>query len=228
MKKLAIFALAFALVLSATPVLAGTRVTNRNSAFVGNTVTADSNTGGNYAGGADTGNGGNAGDIDNNGDGDVEESTTGNGGAGGDISGDNSGGTVVTGNAVTVVVIGNDVNSNRTLISSDCGCDETRTSVRNKNRAVVLNGVYAGSNTGDNKAKGADTGNGGSGGDIDNGGYNDDGDVKESDTGNGGAAGDISGAESGGYVETFDATTQVRVINVVNRNVTRVLRSSSL
>ena len=199
-------------------------VSNSNTAVVGNVVVSRSSTGGNYAGGADTGNGGSGGDIDNGDspwdDGDVEDSTTGNGGNSGSISGAASGGYVETGSATSDVAVGNDVNRNSTRVSScGCCCSGGSVTVRNRNRAIVLNVVGATTNTGDNAAKGADTGNGGGAGDIDNDG---DGDVEDSDTGNGGTSGSISGEVSGGTVISGPAASTVTVVNVVNRNRVRV------
>src|SRR3989344_732080 len=221
MKKIAILTLVFAMAFAVTPAFAGTFVFNSNSAIVGNQVSSSANTGSNYAGGADTGNGGSAGDITNNGDGDADDNATGNGGNGGAISGTDSGGTVVTGDATSGAGVVNMVNSNRTSVDN-CGCDGGEegsfTLVKNRNRAIVMNGVGSDANTGDNTAKGADTGNGGSGGDIDNNGQ--EGDADDNTTGNGGTAGSISGANSGGFIQTGAAVSGSSVVNMVNRNVT--------
>jgi len=221
MKKIAILTLVFAMAFAVTPAFAGTFVFNSNSAIVGNQVSSSANTGSNYAGGADTGNGGSAGDITNNG-GDADDNTTGRGGNGGNISGDNSGGTVYTGSATSGAGAMNVVNSNVTRVGSsdeeDQNCCGGFTLVKNRNRAIVLNGVGSGADTGDNAAKGADTGNGGSGSDIDNNG----GDVDGNTTGNGGNAGAISGPNSGGFISTGNALSTAEVVNVINRNRTRI------
>lgn len=216
----------FMFAIAITPALAATIVVNSNSAFVGNHVSAGANTGGNYAGGADGGDGGDGGDIKNRGD-DVINSSTGRGGNGGD-AGVNSGGVVQTGNAGATAGVVNVVNTNDTTIDN-CGCEPEEengdghefTMVKNRNRAIVLNGVSAGANTGDNKAKGADGGEGGDGGDIKNKDGEEDGDVINSHTGaggNGGASGE------GGLVFTGHAGSTAGAINIVNRNVTRIRR----
>jgi len=190
-------------------------VENDNEATVYNEVVALANTGGNGAGGSEGGNGGRGGDIRNNGD-DVDDSSTGNGGNGG--SGD-VGGTIYTGNANANAGVINDVNSNDTEINR-CACNGTEDGdvvVMNRNRAMVGNGVYAGANTGENGADGSSGGEGGNGGDIDNNGD----DVDDSTTGSGGTGGSGS---LGALIQTGHANSNAGVINVVNRNVTRILR----
>lgn len=83
--------------------------------------------------------------------------------------------------------------------------------------AVVMNEVTTAANTGGNTAGGSYAGNGGSGGDIDNTGG--DQDVEGTATGNGGVGGN-SGL--GGAVQTGDALAVASLTNTVNSNVVRV------
>ena len=191
-------------------------VINDNEAYVGNVVMAGANTGGNDAGGSYGGNGGRGGDIRNSGD-DVDDSTTGNGGNGG--SGD-VGGTIYTGNANANAGAINDVNSNDTEINrcGECDVEDGDVVVVNTNRAMVRNGVGAMANTGENGADGSYGGEGGNGGDIDN---NDGDDVDDSTTGDGGTGGP---GGPGALIQTGHANANAGVINVVNRNLTRILR----
>ena len=222
MKKLLIFVgiLAMALSLSVTPAFAydwhgggddDVTVSNKNSAYVSNNVGASSNTGSNTANGGDASDGaGDGGDVKHSDDG----NTGGDGGNGGNAG---DGGYVETGNATTVVLIGNEVNTNKTKVNL-CGCEEDNNgdvTVKNRNKAKVKNNVGASSDTGSNNADGGTAyGSAGSGGDV-----------KGSDDDNtGGNGGDAGDGGNGGDVYTWDAETAVDIVNVVNRNVTRVRR----
>lgn len=91
-----------------------TMVKSRNRGAVLNGVMAAANTGDNWVGGSEAGNGGRGGDIDNKrGGDDVEDSDTGNGGAGGN---GNVGGTVVTGAADSLAGSMTILNRNTTRI----------------------------------------------------------------------------------------------------------------
>ncbi|MDA3840524.1 MAG: hypothetical protein PF572_05510 [Patescibacteria group bacterium] len=215
-------------------------VINDNEAFVMNRVSSSANTGGNTAGGSYGGDGGDAGDIRTRGD--VNQSSTGNGGVGGD---GNTGGTVYTGNAYASTSLYSEVNSNTSSIDRcSCGgddcCDEGHVVVYNRNRAIVMNDASSWANTGDNMAEGSYAGRGGDGGTINpedrfmprpagvdieekgaENGDDDDGRVDESMTGEGGAGGN---AGAGGLVETGESRSSTTYVNVVNRNLTRILR----
>lgn len=196
-----------------------TYVSNNNSAYVLNVVTATSNTGGNAAGGSTGGNGGNAGDISNSGD-DVDDSSTGDGGNGGNGG---YGGTVVTGEASAEAGVINSVNTNETKIDRR-GCDckkdndvEGDDVVENNNVSLVGTSVGAQANTGINVAVGSEGGKGGKGGAIDNSGD----DVEDSHTGNGGHGGT---GGPGGLVKTGPSYSRAGVVNVIGTNITRILR----
>lgn len=195
------------------------RVTNENEAKIFNMVESRSNTGQNFAGGSDGGNGGDSGEVEADGGGAyVEHVGTGNGGNGGSSS---DGGLITTGTASTDTNILNMANSSDTRVVDDLE-DEDRANVdvriSNKNRAHVFNAVSSRSHTGENFAVGSDGGNGGDSGDVEA-----DGDwgagVERSGTGHGGHGGD---AGVGGTVMTGDAYTSTNVVTVFNRNVTRV------
>lgn len=226
-------------------------VFNSNDASVRNSVRIKANTGGNFADGSYGGSGGSGGDIEiGAGEGEVEESTTGNGGNGGNAS---TGGTVITGNATATGSLTNMINENDTEIDrcacqEDC-CDEVidgdcrfihgdDTMVMNRNRARMQNDMDVKANTGNNEALGSYAGEGGNGGDIEIGGDNhfggpfvlnnvvnghdgSEGSVDESTTGTGGIGGE--GAE-GGLVQTGESRSWAEVVNMVNRNITRIRR----
>ena len=198
-------------------------VSNSNSAFVGNLVVSEANTGENTAAGSYAGDGGDGGSINNRGgrgEAEVEGSRTGSGGNGGSSS---TGGTVYTGTAVSDAGVLNVVNSNATDIEESCGCEQDgdrTTTVRNHNRAMVLNGVVSEAETGENTAYGSYAGDGGDGGSINNGGGGaDEAEVEDSRTGRGGQGGN-SGL--GGYVQTGPAYSSAGAVNVVNTNLTRI------
>ncbi len=190
-------------------------VINTNEALVCNEVTAEANTGDNEAMGSYGGDGGRGGNIRNSGD-DVDNSATGNGGNGGSAD---VGGTIYTGNANANAVAMNDVNSNDTEVNrcGECDTEDGDVLVVNLNRAMVRNGVHAGANTGGNFADGSVGGDGGDGGSIENNGD----DVDDSTTGSGGTGGP---GGPGALIQTGHANSNAVAINVINRNLTRVLR----
>jgi hypothetical protein len=211
-------------------------VMNMNEAGVSNRIEVRSATGENWAGGSYGGNGGDGGDIrngefnlvrvnggndcDQGNDGDVEDSTTGNGGSGGAAS---AGGAVMSGNASAVANVSNTANSNRTLIDrcacvEEDECDCGRDAVISFNRLGLANDGNVRAYTGENDAEGSYGGEGGQGGDIGNSG---DGDIEESMTGTGGNGN--AGGE-GGLVQTGQSNSRLELVNVFNRNITRVLR----
>jgi len=222
MKKIAVIALilAVALTFAITPAFArgrrgGSDITVSNSntcTTVTNNVEVSANTGDNDADGDEGGNGGDSGDAMAGGF--FSSAETGDGGNGGD-GGD--GGIIVTGDATAGAVVVNAVNTNRTHIRSGCsGCDGGDITVRNRNRrTIVTNNVEVEAETGDNDADGDEGGNGGDSGDATNfcGG--------NATTGDGGDGGD---GGWGGEIRTGDADAGAAVINVVNRNVTRISR----
>ena len=230
MKKFAILSLALvtALAFTVAPAFAGTFVFNSNSAVVGNHVSSSADTGDNYAGGSEGGNGGDAGDIENDGGvGVISGADTGNGGNGG---AGGIGGAVGTGDATAGAEVINVVNSNATEIDN-CGCEPTEeevveeqgshfTLVKNRNRAIVFNGVEAKADTGDNAAKGSEGGNAGDAGDIENENAQS-GTVINGTTGNGGNGG---AGSDGGFVQTGAAVSGARAVNIVNTNLTRIRR----
>ena len=196
-------------------------VSNRNCAMVMNMVQTRANTGLNMAEGSYAGAGGDGGAIVNSGEGDIEESTSGNGGTGGNTG---MGGAISTGDATAGTEVKNLVNSNLTDInrcgceasSTDCECSNDR--IRNSSRASLMNGVMTDANTGINEADGSYAGTGGAGGAVVN---NNGGDIQGSTTGSGANGGS---SVDGGLVQTGISTSLTSVINVVNRNLTRILR----
>ncbi len=197
-------------------------VHNSNRAVVINSTDADANTGDNWAGGAEGGNGGDAGWGVNV----LTEDTGATGGNGGNGGTAGEGGTVDTGNASADAGTINAVNSNVTSVrGGGCGCDDdiddvhVSRSVHNYNRALLVNRTDADADSGDNAASGAEGGNGGDAGTAVNV-LTDDTSAKGGNAGNGGNA----GAKSGGLVVTGRADSRAGTINVVNTNITRVRR----
>lgn len=186
-------------------------VKNNNDAYVKNDVDTTAKTGGNTANGGNGGSGGNGGDITNSGD-DVELSDTGSGGNGGD------GGwaTVLTGDATAKSKVINKVNTNITELDlCDCADIDGDIKVKNHNHAKVKNYVDTTAKTGGNNANAGSGGSGGNAGDIDNLGGDD---VENSTTGTGGTGGIGWDAD----VTTGTATAKTKVVNRVNKNVTRI------
>lgn len=198
-----------------------TTVKNKNEATVINVVEAGANTGGNKAKGSTGGDGGQGGTIANsNGDQNVNYAATGNGGNGGNGG---VGGTVDTGNADASATLTNNINHSTTTIDR-CQCPGNECKggddvVRNRNSALVVDGVGAGANSGDNKAKGSRGGQGSDGGAVQNTGGNQN--VNNAGTGQGGAGGT---GDEGGIVRTGKATSRSTVTNNINRNVTTIGR----
>lgn len=214
--------------LYAAPAFAGlddvgdTKVKNYNTATVGNYLKVKADTGDNHAGGSTGGDGGSGGDIENSGtDQDVDKSSTGNGGNGGSAS---DGGLITTGSATAWGKIKNVVNKNDTEINR-CTCNgdkdkiEGNDKVKNENTATVGNEGKVKADTGDNHADGSEGGAAGNAGDIENTGGEQD--VDESHTGSGGAGG--AGA-LGGLVVTGPSDASGEIVNIVNKNITRILR----
>jgi len=194
-------------------------VYNRNCAMVNNMVMTRANTGENMADGSYAGSGGDGGSIRNK-KGDVEDSSTGAGGDGGNAG---YGGTVITGEAIAASEVKNLVNSNLAEINrcacaeNDENCECSNDRIRNTNRAYLGNAVMTEASSGLNAALGSYAGAGGAGGAIANCGD----EVENSTTGAGGAGG---AGSDGGIIQTGASSAWSSVINVVNRNLTRILR----
>lgn len=206
-------------------------VENSNEADVTNNLEVEAETGDNDANGGDGEEGGHGGDADSA----SGLAVGGNGGTGGTGG---AGGTVDTGAAVAIGTIDNDINRNITRISG-CGCDEEESmfgrffgrgeniTVRNTNSAGITNNLEVEAETGDNDVNGGDGEEGGNGGDANvsrNRGFwwwflgSDD---NVAAGGHGGAGG--NGATAG-EVTTGISQADGLVTNVVNRNVTRIVR----
>ncbi len=203
-----------------------TTVTSDNEAEVSNSLSVGANTGYNTARGGRGADGGDGGDAEG------DNATGGNGGSGGSGGG---GGSITTGNAMAIGTIDNDINSNDIEVEG-CGCDDDGplflgwwggsddTTVTSGNRASVLNSLTVDANTGDNDASGGKGDDGGDGGDATARSwshwwfwFNMTGDTTG---GNGGSGG---GGGNGGTVDTGDAVADGLIINVINRNVVRVM-----
>lgn len=223
-----------------------TKVSNTNTATVSNTMTVKANTGKNDTNGGDGEEGGNGGDVEG-------VNKWGQGGNGGNGGNGGHGGLILTGDATAYGTISNDVNYNKTKIQG-CGCDEEsespwarffnfggknggdkETKVKNENTATVSNSMDVKANTGKNVSDGGDGEEGGNGGDVEGdkqGGYKNDafsrffswmnkGGTSSGQGGDGGAGGN---GGHGGIVTTGEAYSDGLIMNVVNRNVTRITR----
>jgi hypothetical protein len=201
------------------------KIETSNSGSISNYTSAQSATGGNWAGGSRGGRGGSAGDVEVAGPGNFN-----NGGAlagdGGDGGSAGVGGTVTSGDAdaaassenflnmtdVDVDLLGSDVNSSKIKIETDnseCGCQESGNMIDSRTKARAR--------TGGNDADGSSGGKGGYGGDVSSAlGDNNNGGAE---AGSGGMGGD--GAD-GGWVETGAATSSSGSVNVLNETLVRV------
>lgn len=218
------------------------KVENTNSASITNTMYVKANTGDNDSEGGDGEEGGNGGDV--------EGAKNGKGGHGGNGGHGGLGGLILTGDATAYGTINNDVNYNKTKIQG-CGCDdeeespwarffggrggddEDKTKVENTNTASVSNDMKVKANTGDNDVDGGDGDEGGNGGDVE--GEDEDKDVfnrffswfnkgGKNNGGQGGHGGAGGHGGHGGVVTTGEAYSDGLIMNVVNRNVTRIGR----
>ena len=185
-------------------------VTNVNSAVVVNEVLTFASTGGNSSDGGSGGSAGNGGSVLNSDDGNMG-GNGGNGGMGG------NGGTVMTGEAMAVTDILNDVNYNETDINR-CECDNGDTEgddvVTNVNGALLGNGVGTLADTGSNSTNGGSGGSAGSGGSVE--------ESDDDNVGGNGGAGNAGG--SGGSTTTGPSTAVSQLVNLINTNITRILR----
>lgn len=209
-------------------------VDTTNDATVTNSLTVVATTGDNDADGGDGEDGGDGG----NATADRGLAIGGNGGVGGTGG---VGGRIDTGNALAIGTLNNDINNNATEIVG-CGCDDTattaptffgwnthrgdRTSVTNDSTASVSNDLHVIAETGDNEADGGDGDDGGVGGDAQT--------VhartfwwfpvNTSSTAAGGNGGNGGQGATGGVITTGVSQSDGLVTNVVNRNITRILR----
>ncbi len=194
-----------------------TTVSNTNSAYVNNTVSVGSNTGGNSVVGGNTGAGGDGGNAHGS------QATAGNGGTSG---GSNNDGLIQTGDAAALSSITNRVNTNRTKITTDCGCEGQNgdVEVTNSSKAKVGNTVAVDANTGYNAVVGGTSGAAGNGGNASAHSWSKwnhhmAGHGASASAGNGGNTGTSNNL---GTIVTGDALSDSVVVNVVNRNLTRV------
>jgi hypothetical protein len=206
MKKLIAFAAAMSLVAGAIPAFADTNITvsNNNSATVSNTVNSITVSGANDAIGGpavNTVDGGNVRHADFN-------NQAGNGNN--TVRGGN-GGTVVTGNVVATSDVSNTLNYNRTSVDAT-PWETTNLRVRNRNTATLSNDIGAASATSGNVADGSTGDNMLSGGNVSHAG-------SSNTAGNG--TNNIGGG-NGGNITTGSSASHSTVVNVLNRNITRI------
>lgn len=177
----------------------GDLVWNSNSATVTNNVETSLNTGGNTADGSYGGN-----------------SAGGNGGDAG------VGGTVISGDATSITEVSNTVNSNKTLLVRPVRCCFASCSVnidvvRNENSASIGNNAGTVTETGLNSALGSYAGSSG-GSEIVSLNQPNGHEHGNHTSGNGGASSD------GGLVQSGSALSSTSIVNIVNRNLTRIIR----
>ncbi len=204
-------------------------VSTENNAFVLNEVVVVASTGNNNIDGGNTGRAGNGGDAKGS------RANAGDGGTSGSSSND---GAIGTGDATAIGTVQNDINSNRTNVTIDCGCvskkgkndkNSDKLVVWTGNNAVLANGLAVAAETGNNDIDGGTTGKAGNGGDAtsnDNKSKDKRDNKKNSTTGaaNAGNGGNTGSTDNYGTIVTGDSLSDGLVVNVVNRNVTRVAR----
>ena len=234
-----------------------------NMGLITNVTGATASTGGNYAGGSYGGDGGNGAEGGNGGDASTDGYGLAEGGHGGDAGyggqGGNggAGGLVETGDAMADAGSMNTMNSTDVEVEqADCGCDEevggwydalgnfhafkqndvdNEVKVEVGNEGAIVDMTVAGSDTGNNKAKGSYGGNGGEGSNGGNGGDAEAGQGEpecgcdvypgQAHAGNGGmgaAGGNGGSGDVGGTIRTGRATANAGSINVLNTNLIRV------
>lgn len=206
-----------------------TTVTSSNEAEVTNTLNVSARTGDNVARGARGGHGGDAGDARG------RNATGGNGGNGG-LGG--NGGEISTGDAGAIGTIDNNINTNNVQVEG-CGCDNDvplfrgffggsdDTTVTSRNRASVRNNLSVTADTGNNNVSGGEGSGGGEGGDATARSWSHwwnwfygMGEGQAADGGNGGSGG--RGGD-GGTIETGESAADGMIVNVINRNIIRVM-----
>jgi hypothetical protein len=207
MKKILALTAVFTLLAASLPAAAATGdivVRSRNVASVINEVVTSASTGGNEASGAMARNHLGGGNVTDSG----SSNEAGNGGN--NVLG-GMGGLIVTGNATANVSVSNDVNSNNTDTEANpWATGDIR--LRSRNVVELGNGVASAALTGDNRAHGHQATNHAINGNVSETNY-------DNTAGNGGNH--VEGG-SGGEIRTGVSTTNNSVVNVLNRNVTRI------
>jgi uncharacterized Zn-finger protein len=207
MQKLIAFTSVLTLLAASTPAFAATGdivVRSRNSASIVNEVVTTASSGSNTTNGARANSSASGGNVSDAG----ASNTAGNGGntvLGG------MGGLIMTGNATANVSVSNDVNSNNTDVDTNpWATNDIR--LRSRNTVDLGNGVTNAASSGSNTSNGKRAYSDLSGGSVTDSNFN-------NTAGNGGNH--VEGG-SGGEIHTGVATTNNSVVNVLNRNVTRV------
>jgi hypothetical protein len=239
MKKLTALLSVASLIAMTSPVFAGQQggnaidITNNNSADVHNSITITANTGNNTSIGGDvTGSGGTGGSVNVTSE---EKSKPAPvdpvGGNGGDIGNGGNGGSITTGDANATVEINNDVNRNDTVVefSTEKKVKKMEDPIVNNNEARVDNCVSVDAYTGNNaSAGGYVTGNGGEGGSVNVDTKSEKGGKSDSTDSippiNGGNGGSIGNGGNGGDIKTGVTNSIAKIVNVINKNITRVKR----
>jgi hypothetical protein len=205
MKKfIAIVAVMAVVAVAGTASAANILVTNSNTASVSNNLSASSVTGGNTLMGAASVGAVTGGNVTNS----NYANHAGNGAL--HVQGGH-GGEIRTGNATALAEIGNDLNSNDTNINATPWSAST-IAVTDVNNVGVANTLGAGATTGGNAGVGGVATFSVNGGNIDLAGASN-------------VAGNTGGAVhggNGGLVVTGHSASQTSLINVLNRNITRV------
>ena len=196
-----------------------TDVRSSNYASVENDVVVVSKTGSNGVTGGNTGRTGNGG---------YAHGRTATGGDGGDSGDSTNLGTILTGNSTAIGTVNNDVNRNNTVVTEGCDCDGSNgdVDVRSRNNGYVGNWLSVDSNTGDNGVVGGDSGAAGHGGDAISNTRSHYWKYFKANKGSaeGGDAGNSGDSSNDGLIQTGESVADGLVVNVVNRNVTRVNR----
>jgi hypothetical protein len=202
-------------------------VSTENNALVMNEVMTVANTGRNDIEGGNTGRGGNGGDATGNNT---------NAGHGGTSGSSNTEGAIVTGHALAISTVHNDVNNSRAEVTVDCDCvsrtgkNTSEITVWTGNNAAVGNAVGTFAETGDNDIEGGTTGHAGNGGDATSRQtqlmkkYSHKNHSNNSGNANAGSGGNTGSTNNVSAIVTGDAQADTLVTNTVNRSVARVAR----
>lgn len=208
MKKLIALATVLSIVGGGASALASGNisVTNHNSATVTNSLSVTSSTGYNTSNGAQATNETSGGSVMNS----NFDNHAGNGGS--TVMGGH-GGTIVTGAAVATADISNEINTNQTSIDAT-NWATNHIKVKNTNGLDLVNVGTGAAQSGDNVSNGAKAKSETEGGNVHTSGAS-------NHAGNTGSS--VHGG-MGGSITTGDAGVGSSVINVLNRNITRIVK----
>jgi hypothetical protein len=208
MKKLLALATAISLIGGAASALASgdIHVSNHNAAGITNSLNVAASTGSNTSNGAQANNSTSGGNVTNS----NYDNHAGNGGS--TVMG-GAGGSISTGSAVATADVSNEINVNRTHINAT-NWATNNIAVGNSNHLDLINVGGVAGMSGDNVSNGSKAKSTTTGGDVTTSGAS-------NHAGNTGS--NVAGG-MGGHISTGNAGSAASVVNVINRNVTRIVK----